>query len=109
MIEKITKKELNYIRDRLCSRYPLEKIILFGSQATGTADEKSDIDLLLILDFEGKRRQLMVEIYRVIDHVQHAVDFLILTPDEFIQEKKIPGTIGKYAAEQGTTIYERAA
>ena len=109
MTSNVTEQELNVIRDSLCSRFPLQKIILFGSQATGKADDKSDVDLLLILDFKGKRRQLMVEMNRIMDHVQHAVDVLILTPYEFSREKNIPGTIGKYAAEHGRVIYERAA
>ena len=109
MASNVTEQELSMISESLCSRYPVHKIILFGSQATGTADDRSDVDLLLILDFKGPRRHLMVEMNRMMDHVQHAVDVLILTPDEFSREKNIPGTIGKYAAEHGRVIYERAA
>ncbi len=104
----VNEQELDLIRDNLKSRFSLQKIILFGSQAAGSADNKSDVDLLVISDFHGKRRQMMVEMNRLLDNVEHAVDLLILTPDEFDREKDIPGTLARYAGEQGRVIYERA-
>lgn len=40
------------ISERLAVLSPL-KVILFGSRARGTADEYSDIDLLVVLNVEG--------------------------------------------------------
>ena len=109
MTNRITEQDLELIKTGLSSRFPLQKIILFGSQATGCADNKSDIDLLIISDFKGNRRQLMVEMNRTLDNVAHAVDLLILRPDEYDQEKHIPGTIARYAGQEGRVIYERPA
>ena len=105
----IDENELGLIRDKLKLKlkFHLQKIILFGSQATNKADEKSDIDLLVISHFHGKRRQLMVEMNRIMDNVEHAIDLLILTPGEFNREKKIPGTLARYAGEHGRIIYEQ--
>ncbi len=36
------------IKRRLLDKFDLKKIILFGSQARGTSDNKSDVDLLVI-------------------------------------------------------------
>lgn len=108
MSATITDNELGLIKNTLSSQFPLTKIILFGSQATGVADRKSDVDLLVVSDFQGKRRQVMVEMNRMLDNVQHAVDILILTPKEYETEKNIPGTIAKHAVEQGRIIYERS-
>jgi predicted nucleotidyltransferase len=37
--------------------YPVDKVMLFGSYAKGTADEMSDIDICFFLDnYGGKRR-----------------------------------------------------
>ena len=38
------------IRQRLVDAFAPEKIILFGSQARGTADERSDVDILVEFD-----------------------------------------------------------
>ncbi len=108
MATTVTEQELLQIRDKLSSRFHLSKIILFGSQAAGSADQGSDVDLLVITDFHGKRRQMMVEMNRALDDVRHAVDVLILTPEEYESEKCIPGTIARHAGDQGRVIYERA-
>ncbi len=108
-MSKLVNDELDLIKNKLKLKFHLQKIILFGSQTTDQADEKSDIDLLVISDFHGKRRQLMVEMNRVMDNIEHAIDFLILTPDEFNREKKIPGTLARYARKYGKVIYEQSA
>ena len=44
----ISQALLNEAAKRLVDRFHPEKIILFGSQARGTADEHSDADFLVI-------------------------------------------------------------
>jgi predicted nucleotidyltransferase len=39
---------------RVAEEFSPEKIILFGSHAYGTPTEDSDVDLLVILPFEGR-------------------------------------------------------
>ncbi|MGE0130770.1 MAG: nucleotidyltransferase domain-containing protein [Blastocatellales bacterium] len=39
--------------ERIASEFNLEKIILFGSQAYGKPTEESDIDLLVVMHYEG--------------------------------------------------------
>jgi len=51
---------LNKATDRLVAGFHPQRIILFGSQARGTADEHSDVDLLVVSPVEGSRRALMV-------------------------------------------------
>ncbi len=109
MAVTVSEKELKLIRDTLSSRFNLQKIILFGSQASETADYKSDVDLLIIAHFGGKRRDLMFKMNRVLDILDHPVDILILTPEEFDAEKEIPGTIAKYAGTFGRTVYDCAS
>ena len=103
----ISDDVLSEIRERLVSRFHPEKIILFGSQARGTADKRSDVDLLVICRFKGKRRHLMVEMDRELSQTDYAYDIVILTPDEFEQDRNIPGTIGRYASKEGKTVYEQ--
>ncbi|MGD1008341.1 MAG: nucleotidyltransferase domain-containing protein [Ignavibacteriaceae bacterium] len=52
------------MRDNLLLNFSLEKIILFGSQARGTADNKSDVDLLIIASGFNDRFKIMREIRR---------------------------------------------
>jgi len=46
----------SYAND-VCHVFPVDKVVLFGSYAKGTADEQSDIDICFFLDnYGGKRR-----------------------------------------------------
>lgn len=45
--EQIQKTVADYFRDK-----PVKRVYLFGSYARGDADERSDVDLLVDLDYE---------------------------------------------------------
>ena len=58
MSRKITNHEvLARYRDALLDRFPdqLQRLILFGSQARGNATAESDIDVLVVVNWEGER------------------------------------------------------
>lgn len=97
---------LQAIKERLVSSFHPSKIILFGSQARGTADDRSDADILVICLFEGKRRQLMLEMDRALRGLKLARDIVILTPEEFERDRHIPGTIARPAWREGKVLYE---
>ena len=60
----ITQSVLQEAAERLAAKFQPQQIILFGSYAQGTADEHSDVDLLVICSIRGSRRKLMVEMDR---------------------------------------------
>jgi len=94
------------ITKRLVDAFAPERIILFGSQARGTADNRSDVDILVVCNFEGKRRQLMLEMDRSLTGLKLARDIMILTPEEFERDRYIPGTIARPAWLEGKVLYE---
>jgi len=104
MLSKELKSE---IKKRLLAKFDLEKIILFGSQASGTANWKSDVDLLLIGDVKYDRFRMMTDALRSLGRMKYAFDVIILTSDEFEEDKYIPGTIARYAFKEGKVIYEK--
>jgi predicted nucleotidyltransferase len=83
-----------------------QKIILFGSRARGEADSRSDIDLLVITPFSGKRRRLMVEMDRAVSSFKKPVDIIIQTAEEYDKNRLIPGTIARYAFLEGKVLYD---
>jgi len=103
----ISEQELVQAAQRLARQFHPQRIILFGSQARGTADERSDVDLLVICPIQGSRRALMLEMDRALRGFPFARDLVILTPEEFERDRHIPGTIAKPAAEEGRILYER--
>jgi predicted nucleotidyltransferase len=102
----LTELVKNQIRDNLLLNFSLEKIILFGSQARGTADNKSDVDLLIITSGFNDRFKIMREIRRSLLALDYAFDIIAVTPEEYERDKNIPGTIARYASKEGIAIYE---
>jgi uncharacterized protein len=104
----ISHEILDEVARRIVANFHPEKIILFGSQARGTADNHSDVDLLVISAIKEKRRELMVDMRRVLDKLEYAFDVIVLTREEFERDRKIPGTVGRYASKEGKVIYEHS-
>lgn len=72
----VTREAIQNFANEIARRYSPEKIILFGSYARGTANEDSDVDLLVVMDFEGRDRDLSFDIRRHI-RFSHALDLVI--------------------------------
>ncbi len=104
----ISKQILDEVARRIVEKFHPEKIILFGSQARGTADIHSDVDILVISAIKEKRRKLMVDMRSVLNELEYAFDLIILTREEFERDRKIPGTVGRYASKGGKVIYEHS-
>jgi len=104
----ISNETLLEVKERLVNGFGPERIILFGSQARGTADDRSDVDILVVCAFEGNRRHLMLEMDRALRGLRLARDILILTPEEYEQNRHIPGTIARPAWKEGRVLYENA-
>jgi predicted nucleotidyltransferase len=101
----ISNEILNEIEQRLVDRFHPDKIILFGSQARGTADDRSDVDILVIGRFEGERRRVALAMDRALGDLEYAFDVLISTPEEFEVDRLIPGTVSRYADKEGRVLY----
>ena len=104
----VEKKILLEASQRLGKQFHPERVILFGSYARGSADEHSDVDLLVICTFEGSRRKLMVEMDRSLRGLNFARDIVVLTPEEFERDRHIPGTLARPILEEGQVLYEQS-
>ncbi len=103
----VSQATLQQATDRIVEKFHPQRIILFGSHARGTADERSDVDLLVVASFTGKRRTIVVEMDRTLRGMGFARDIILLTPEEFNRDREIPGTIARPAAKEGKILYER--
>ena len=105
----VTEAVLEEAARRLVTSFQPTQIILFGSQARGTADDRSDVDLLVICAISGNRRQLMVAMDRALKGLGIARDIVVLTPEEFERDRQIPGTVARPAWLEGRVLYDCAA
>jgi predicted nucleotidyltransferase len=67
--------------DRVVHEFEPECVILFGSYAYGTPSNDSDVDILVVLPFEGKPVRKTLEILRKINPTI-PVDLLVRTPEQ---------------------------
>lgn len=96
------------IKRRVTDGFHPQRIVLFGSRARGNYREDSDYDLLVIMPLARPRKTLMAEIDQCLWGLRIARDILVMSPEEFEQEKMICGTIAREAAKEGIIIYDAA-
>ena len=104
----ISDEVLNEMKRRLVDGFHPDKIILFGSQARGTADDRSDVDILVVCPVAGNRRALTLAMDRALWGLKLARDIVVLTPDQYQRDRQIPGTIARPASLEGRVLYEDA-
>jgi len=105
----VAEEVLREATRRLVEQFEPVRIILFGSQARGTADERSDVDLLVVCRVDGKKRDLMVAMDRALNGLGIARDIIVLTLEEFERDRHIPGTVARPAWQEGKVLYDSAA
>jgi predicted nucleotidyltransferase len=102
------EKEIEHITTQIVEKYKPEKVILFGSAATGEAGYDSDADFLVIkknTPYYGadRIRELSCIIERNI-----AVDFLVYRPDEFEKRLKMGDPFLESIIKEGKKAYQAA-
>ena len=105
----VAEEVLREATRRLVEQFEPLRIILFGSQARGTADERSDVDLLVVCRVDGKKRDLMVAMDRALNGLGIARDIIVLTLEEFERDRHILGTVAGPAWQEGKVLYDSAA
>ena len=102
----VAQQVLSEATRRLVARFAPTRIILFGSQARGTANDRSDVDLLVICRVSGRKRDAMVAMDRTLCGLGIARDVIVLTPEEFERDRHIPGTLARPASLEGKVLYD---
>jgi predicted nucleotidyltransferase len=99
---------IDRIVKRIVKKFHPEKVILFGSHARGDAGPDSDVDLLVVMDFQGSKLEKMLELRATLNDISASVDILITTPEDFAWRKDVVGTIEWPAFREGKVLYARA-
>lgn len=102
----IDEKKIREATDRLVASFHPNRIILFGSHARGTADDRSDVDFLVVCSLTGNRRSLVVAMDRALRGLGFARDIVVLTPEEYERDRYLPGTVARPASLEGKVLYE---
>lgn len=101
MIDKCLLEE---IVARLHKVNPI-KMYLVGSQALGTADDDSDIDLLLVKDSVTSKIREMNEARKLLRGLGKSFDVIVTTREEFDFYSTQVNSVHHAAANYGRVIY----
>lgn len=107
MSDKTTEQAIQMMVERLVERFDPDQIILFGSQARGTAGPGSDVDLLVIMPVSGSKRARQLEMRMALHDIAVPKDIILATPDEVARRRDIVGTIIRPALREGRVLYAR--
>lgn len=101
LVSEIVKRILDVARP--------QRIILFGSAATGQMTKDSDIDLLVLESAPGDTRKESVRIHQAVGGLGYPFDIIVMAVERFEESKEVIGGIAYPANKYGKVIYEEAA
>jgi predicted nucleotidyltransferase len=93
--------------ERIVGRFHPSRVVLFGSQARGTATKWSDVDLLVVLPNVSDKRRAAIEIRRSLGDLPVSKDILVTTPEEIARRGHLVGGVLRAALREGRVVYER--
>ena len=94
------------LSEQIVREFQPERIILFGSYAYGQPRPDSDVDLLVVLPFEGKAFRKSVEILNRISP-EFSVDLLARCPEDTARRYAEGDPLIREALDHGKVLYER--
>ena len=103
---RVGTDEIRALAERIVAEFSPERIILFGSRAVGAGTEDSDVDLLVIMPFEGRSLRVSLEIVNRVNPA-FAVDILARRPDDTARRYALGDPLIREALDKGVVLYER--
>jgi len=102
----VSFQEIAELSRQIAAGFQPEKIILFGSYAYGIPDNDSDVDLLVILSFQGKPFRKSLEILNK-TNPKFPVDLIARKPDEAMKRYAEGDPLIREALNKGKILYEQ--
>lgn len=104
----VSDEQIANLCQKIVDRFQPEKIILFGSYAYGKPHEWSDVDLLIVMNFEGRAIDLGLEMWRV-TQPDFSVDFIVKSASEIKWRYEQFDPLVRVAIDRGKFLYESSS
>ena len=104
----LTLKQLNKIIDIIIDKAKPQKIILFGSYANNTANEDSDLDLLIVKYSNLQRIKRAKEIRKYLTNFLIPKDILVYTEEEIKEWENVNSAFITSIIREGKVCYEKS-
>jgi predicted nucleotidyltransferase len=82
-----------------------DRVILFGSAASGQMSPDSDIDILVVAPTPANTRDESVRIRRALGDLGHPVDVIVIATERFEETRGVIGGIAYPADRFGKVLY----
>jgi uncharacterized protein len=92
------------LSQKIVQAFEPDQIILFGSYAYGTPHADSDVDLLVVMPYEGHPSYKAIEILNA-TNPPFAIDLLVRTPDELQQRLHLNDYFLQNIMAKGRVLY----
>ena len=105
---RVTLSSINRLSNFIADEFQPEKIILFGSHAYGNPNAHSDIDLLVIMPFQGSPfRQAGIVLNQVVKSIGvMPLDLLVRTSEQINDRLSIGDSFIQEIIQRGRVLYE---
>jgi predicted nucleotidyltransferase len=103
----VTRLLINSIVKRLTSNLNVEKIILFGSYASGTPTKDSDIDIFVIVNTKEKGIRRYALVSELLEPREIPLDIIVKTPAEVKRRSKLFDPLLTDIYKTGKILYEK--
>lgn len=104
----IPDETLRHVVAQIVQAASPDRVILFGSAATGKMTVDSDIDLLVIESQVSNTRQEGIRLRAVLGDVPLPIDVIVMSRELFEETKNVIGGIAYPAHKYGRVLYEAA-
>ena len=101
----VTMNRIEEFGKRIGCQFDAERVVMFGSYAEGNATEDSDVDLLVVMPFDGRSVEQSVKI-RMELRPGFPVDLIVRTPDKVRQRIEMGDCFMRQILEEGKVLYE---
>jgi len=103
----IAFQDIQKLCEQIVARFNPERIILFGSYAQGEPTNDSDVDLLVIMRFDGKPVRMAIEILKALDY-SFPIDLLVRCPEDIERRYQGYDPLIRQAVNHGKVLYARS-
>jgi predicted nucleotidyltransferase len=108
MTTTISQSLIDEIIRRVRAATDPERIILFGSAATGTMSRDSDVDLLILEAEPSDARAASVRIADRLRGLGYPFDVIVMSTERYEESKNVVGGLAYPVNRHGRVVYEAA-
>lgn len=101
----ISQEKINEVIDRIVKNINPEKIILFGSYASGNPSEDSDLDILIVKEMKMPRYRRTREVKKHLGGMKIPIDVIVYTKKEIKKWEDTKTAFINQAIKQGKLLY----